>query len=252
MKYLKELPPFQHFGSMDSQDIDLVFFIDVLPSTIVECAEKCVIFSDKYAELFNTNKKVNKPINSNLAIVNNGVLIDVFKGNLDELNNALFLTYYLHPQKYPRAIKRLLIRDLDLKFLRASRSILSLLTKTDQREAIKNALRGTIQLKLSTLETIDLTVLKEDNTKIKLIDVKKMLAFQIGQTLALFYRKEVYSKNDIALIFPELKPYLNREKNTDFNDLQSYLMQFNDALKTIMPNIKSQFEYKYEELTINH
>jgi hypothetical protein len=241
MKHLKELPPFQYFGSVDSQDIDLVFFVEALPPTIADCAALCADFSAQYAALFDADKK----INSNLAIVEKGVLIDVFKGNTDELNNALFITYYLHRQKYPRVIKRLLVRDLDLKFLRSSRSILSLLTKTAQREAVKNALRGDIQLKLSTLETIDLTKLNESNIKIRLVDAKKMLAFQIGQTLALFNRREVYTKSDIALIFPELTPYLNREKGTDFTVLQSFLGQFNGALKDILPTIKSQFEYKY-------
>jgi hypothetical protein len=241
MKHLKDLPPFHCFGSMDSADIDLVFFVDTMPPTIADCAEKCLVLGEQYAALFKPKKK----INCNLATLKKDVLVDVFKGNTDELNNALYLTYYLHPQKYPRFIHRLLARDLDLKFLRSSRSILSLLTKTAQREPVKNALRGDIQLKLSTLESIDLTELNESNIKIKLVDVKKMLAFQIGQTLALFNRQEVYTKSDIALIFPELKPYLNREKDTDFTVLQGYLGQFNSALKEILPTIKSQFEYKY-------
>jgi hypothetical protein len=241
MKHLKDLPPFHCFGSMDSADIDLVFFVESMPSTIAECAEKCLVLGEQYAALFKPKKK----INCNLATIGKDVLVDVFKGNTDELNNALYLTYYLQPQKYPRFIHRLLARDLDLKFLRSSRSILSLLTKTEQRESIKNALRGDIELKLSVLETIDLSNLNEANTKIKLVEVKKMLAFQIGQTLALFYRREVYTKSDIALIFPELKPYLDREKDTDFTVLQSFLGQFNAALKDIMPTIKSQFEYKY-------
>jgi hypothetical protein len=242
MTYLKELPPFQHFGSMDSQDIDLVFFIDTLPSTIVECAEKCLAFNAQYAALFEPIKK----LNSNLIVVNQGVIKDAFKGNLDELNNSLLLTYHLHPQYYPNAIKRFLERDVDLKFLRASRSILSVLTKTRHRTAVKNALKGAISLKLNTLENIDLTTIDWSNSKMALEDIKKMLAFQIGQTLALFCGQEVYTKNDIALIFPKLKPYLNREKNTGFNDLQSYLMQFNAALKTIITTIKSDYEYKYK------
>jgi hypothetical protein len=245
MKHLKELPPFQHFGSIDSQDIDLVFFIELMPPTIADCAEKCALFNDKYAELFNTNNKENKKINSNLAIINNGVLIDAFKGNTDELNNALFLTYHLHSQDYPNQIKRLLTRDLDLKFLRAARSILSLLTKTNKRAESKIALRSDIQLKVNTLEIIDLTKVDWSNSKMAIVDVKKMLAFQIGQSLALFCEKEVYTKREIGLIFPQLNPYLNRELNTNFNDLQKHLIHFINALKSIIPTIKSGFDYKY-------
>ena len=216
-----------------------------MPPTIADCAEKCALFSDKYAGLFNTNKKENKKINSNLAIINNGVLIDAFKGNTDELNNALFLTYHLHSQDYPNQIKRLLTRDLDLKFLRAARSILSLLTKTNKRAESKIALRSDIQLKVNTLEIIDLTKVDWSNSKMAIVDIKKMLAFQIGQSLALFCEKEVYTKREIGLIFPQLNPYLNRELNTNFNDLQKHLIHFINALKSIIPTIKSGFDYKY-------
>jgi hypothetical protein len=241
MKHLKELPPFQYFGSVDSQDIDLVFFVESLPPTIADCAALCADFSEQYEALFYVDKK----INSNLAILENEVLIDAFKGNTDELNNALFATYHLHSQAYPNHIERLLPRDLDLKFLRAARSILSLLTKTDKRAESKIALRGDIQLKMNTLETIDLTKVDWSNSKTDIVDIKKILAFQIGQSLALFCEKEVYTKREIGLIFPQLNPYLNRELTTDFEDLQSHLIHFINALKSIIPTIKSGFDYKY-------
>jgi hypothetical protein len=245
MRHLKEIPIFQTFGSEDSQDIDLVFFLDIMPNSIADCAAKCALLGEEYKALFNSEKKVN----SNLVLIKNGVLLDAFKGNTDELNNALFLTYHLHTQYYPNQIQRLLLRDLDLKFLRASRSIISLLTKTPQRAIMKEALRGGISLKMNTLETIDLCTVDWSSSKMDSVDVKKMLAFQIGQTLALFCGKEVYTKRDIGLIFPILNPYLNRELNTDFKDLQDYLTQFIAALKTIIPTIKSEFDYKYSDLS---
>jgi hypothetical protein len=245
MRHLKDIPIFQAFGSEDSQDIDLVFFVEIMPNSIAECAEKCALLSAQYAALFNSEKKVN----SNLVIIKNGALIDAFKGNTDEVNNALFLTYHLHEQYYPNQIQRLLLRDLDLKFLRASRSIISLLTKTPQRAMIKDALRGGISLKMNTLETVYLCAVDWSSSKMDISDVKKMLAFQIGQTLALFCEKEVYTKREIGLIFPTLNPYLNRELNTDFKDLQIYLTQFIAALKTIIPTIKSEFDYKYSDLS---
>jgi hypothetical protein len=222
MKQLKDIPIFQTFGSEDSQDIDLVFFLEFMPNSIAECAEKCAVLSAQYDTIFNSEKKVN----SNLVINKNGVLIEVFKGNTDEVNNALFLTYPLHTQYYPNQIQRLLPRNLDLKFLRAARSILSLLTKTPQRTMIKEALKGDISLKMNTLEIIDLCTIDWSNSKMDIVEVKKMLAFQIGQTLALVGEKEVYTKRAIGLIFPQLMPYFNRELNTNFNELQIYLTQF--------------------------
>ena len=242
MKHLAELPPFQYFGSGDSQDIDLVFFIETMPLTITECADKCAIFSESHQMLFVSEKKVN----SNLVILRGGILTDTFKGNTDELNNALFLTYHLHQQYYPNHIKQLLPRDMDLKFLRAARSILSFLTKTAQREEIKKALRGDIFLKLEVLEKIELSDIDWSNTKMSILDVKKSLAFQIGQTLALFCEQEVCTKTEIGLIFPQLKPYLNRELETDFIDLQSSLVHFTNALKSKISTMKSRFEYKYQ------
>jgi hypothetical protein len=102
---------------------------------------------------------------------------------------------------------------------------------------------------MSTLETIDLSAVDWSSSKMDITDVKKMLAFQIGQALALFCEKEVYTKRDIGLIFPTLIPYLNRELNTDFNDLQIYLTQFIAALRAIIPTIKSDFDYKYTNLS---
>lgn len=235
MCYLRNLPPFQHFGSMDSEDMDIVFFVDILPPTIADCAAKCADLSVRYATLFSAEKKVN----ANLAVVENEVVVDVFKGNVDEVNNALFSTYHLHSQYYPSQIKRFLPRDLGLKCLRVARSILSLLTKTAEREAIKNALRGDICLKMSVLHTIDLRYIDWPNSKMPIVDIKKMLAFQIGQSLALFEGKEVYTKSDIGAIYPALKPYLNRELNTNFTDLQSYLVRFNAAVSGL-ENVECQ------------
>jgi hypothetical protein len=236
------LHTFQYFGSSDSKDLDIIFFVDEIPPTIAESAAKCAALSEMYQTLFASDK----PINCNLAIVQNGALIDSFKGNLDELNNSLLATYDLHVQVHPNPITKRLIRDVDLKFLRASRSILSHLTKTQHRVMIKKALKEDISLKYKVLEIIDLNDLDGSNTKLDLLEIKKALAFQIGQTLALWNGQEIYTKKEIGLAFPMLKPYLERQQNTDFKDLQYALVAFTSALKAKMTNIKSGYEYKYQ------
>jgi hypothetical protein len=238
------LPPFQYFGSSDSKDLDIIFFVDKIPPTIAEAAAKCAALSETYQTLFATDKI----INCNLAIVQNGVLIDSFKGNLDELNNSLMLTYDLHAQAHPNPITKRLIRDVDLKFLRAARSVLSHLTKSQHRIIVKNALKGDIWLKHKVLEVIDLNDLDWSNAKLDSLEIKKALAFQIGQTLALWNGKEIYTKKEIGLAFPILKPYLDRQPNTDFKDLQNALVLFTCALKNKMKNMKYRYEYKYNKI----
>jgi hypothetical protein len=235
------LPTFQYFGSGDSKDLDMIFFMDKMPPTIAEAAAKCAALS----ELHQTSFPTSKIINCNLAIVQNGILIDSFKGNLDELNNSLLLTYDLHVQAHPNHITKQFVRDVDLKFLRASRSILSHLTKTQHRIIVKNALKGDIHLKYNVLQKIDLNDLDWSNAKLDIVEIKKALAFQIGQTLALWNGQEIYTKKEIGLAFPSLKPYLDRQPKTDFKDLQNALILFGDALKTKMIHIKSGYEYKF-------
>ena len=236
------LPSFQYFGSSDSKDLDMIFFMDTIPPTIAEAAAKCAELSELYIILFASDK----PLNCNLAIVENGVLIDSFKGNLDELNNSLLATYDLHVQVYPNHITKRLVRDVDLKFLRASRAVLSYLTKSQYRIIVKNALKGDILLKCKVLEMMDFNDLDWSNAKLDLLEIKKALAFQIGQTLALWKGQEIYTKKDIGLAFPTLKPYLERQPKTDFKDLQQALVAFTSALKVKITNIKSGYEYKYQ------
>jgi hypothetical protein len=235
------LPNFQYFGSSDSQDIDILYFIAQLPSSISESAALIASFSAMYKTEFPTVK----PINGNLAVCENGRLKTTFKGNLDELNNALFLTYHLHEQVYPNHIERLFVRDVNLKFLRACRSILSYLTKTEQRLMIKEALKGDVQLKCNVLKIIDLRMINFENTKMSLVDIGKGIAFQMGQSLALQQGQELYSKKEIAVFFPILKPYLERKENQNFDDLQAFLQHFIAGLEKQLPEMSFGFEYEY-------
>lgn len=233
------LPTFQIFGSGDSTDIDIVFFVNELPKTIVECAGLCAAFAHAYKKRYPTHQ----PINANIACLQEGVLSNSFKGNLDELNNALFYTYSLHAQSYPNQITRCLQRDVHLKFLRASRSILSHCTKSQYRVYVKNALKGDIILKCTVLATIPLEQL--DWGSANLTEIKKSMSFQIGQTLALHAGTECYTKTEIKAIYPELATYLNRQPDTDFKSLQRALNHFVEGLKIHIPQMRLKVEYKY-------
>ena len=53
-------------------------------------------------------------------------------------------------------------------------------------------------------------------------DVKKLIAFQIGQILGLTDSVELYTKSEIASYYIDLKPYLYRN-STDNENLKGYL-----------------------------
>lgn len=127
-----DTPIYQIFGSENSLDVDVVFFIEEMPETIVEKLALSKEFSKSITSFF-----PEKEINANLAVCKNGHLVEVYKGTTDELNNALFYTYSFHEQKQENQITKLLLRDVDLKFLRSIRMILSFLSRTEYRILVK-------------------------------------------------------------------------------------------------------------------
>jgi hypothetical protein len=233
-------PIYQLFGSENSLDIDVVFFVEEMPETI---AEK-LLLSKKYGQLL-IDKFPEKIINTNLAKISNGYLIDVYKGTTDELNNALFYTYDLHEQEYKKQIDILLIRDINLKFLRSCRMILSFLSKTKYRTLIKEALNGDIHQKIITLERIDLNCITDFGKGQNSVEIKKTIAFQLGQILALENGKELYTKNLIIDYYPALQDYLLRSENTNFVTLVNYLNQYIKILKSRVSYMRQTTEYKY-------
>jgi hypothetical protein len=189
-----------------------------------------------------------KVINANLAECKNGHITKVYKGTTDELNNALYFTYDLHEQKFDNQIQRLLLRDVDLKFLRSSRMILSFLSKTHYRTRIKEALKATIHQKLRVLEEIDLLTVSDFGKGQNLTDTLKSIAFQIGQSIALHQGKELYTKDEIAANFPDLKDYLYRKEIVNFITLQTWLSKYNLILKERSLEMLHLMEYTYEHI----
>src|SRR6218665_1710589 len=99
-KILKMKPPiYQIFGSENSLDVDLVFFIEKMPETIAGKLALSKELSQSIDSFF-----PGKEINANLAICKNGHLTEVYKGTTDELNNALFYTYDFHKQNQKNQI----------------------------------------------------------------------------------------------------------------------------------------------------
>jgi hypothetical protein len=236
-------PIYQIFGSENSLDVDVVFFVEQMPETIVEKLALSKEFSRLITSFF--PKKV---INANLAVYKNGHLVEVYKGTTDELNNALFHTYDFHEQKQQNQITKLLVRDVDLKFLRSTRMILSFVSKTEYRVLVKKALNGNLDDKIQALETINLSNITSFGKDKNSLDIVKSIAFQLGQTIALHEEVELYTKNQIATSFPDLRKYLSREENVDLNDLQKRFSLFIEIIKRRMSLMKNTAEYKYEDV----
>lgn len=195
----------QIFGSKSSTDYDIMFFVDTLGTT-QESHEIIAEIDKEYSEIYS-----DKPVNSNICIVGDGVVVDVFKGTADEVNNAMLLTYDYHEQKFPNQINKSLIRDTELKILRTARVLLSFLSRTEHRPEVKRALKSDLIQKLDVLLNIDLEEITDLGSRnVEWKDYLKTMSFQLGQTLALIEGDELYSKEDISEYYPELSDMLNR------------------------------------------
>ncbi len=159
----------QYFGSEDSTDTDVVFFVEALPQTIQKRSDLCKILIDRHPG----ESQATKRINANLAVLKEGQVIQVYKGTADELNNALYHTYTLHRQDFDNQIGKLLPRHIDLKFIRCARMLLSALTQTTFRKTVKPALQSGLQARMAALKQIDLQQLTATEKGLSVTDIKK-------------------------------------------------------------------------------
>ncbi|MFN0203482.1 MAG: hypothetical protein ACKVTZ_18290 [Bacteroidia bacterium] len=216
---------YQRFGSENSLDMDIMFFVTEIPDTLQGARELGAVLARQFQE----KKGIQESINANIARLENGVITAIFKGIADESNNALFSTYSLHLQDFPNQIRQKLPRNVQAKCERTARVLLSYLTKTKERSPIKTALKGDFLQKIDALSILQLTDYETEeslgNTN-TLADFQKTFAFQIGQTLALLQGIELFTKNEIAHHFPDLQAYLNRETGVSNAVLQEYLELF--------------------------
>ena len=221
---------FQIFGSKSSQDVDIMVFVDSIPDKPHISHELETRFNILIKEFIQTDKEVN----SNLAVLENGIITKVFKGTCDEVNNSLLKTYRFHTQYHPCLVKNLIERDIDLKILRTCRVLLSLISRTEYRMIIKPALQGDFNERVKALYLCDISKIKPNdfiNKNVSYIDFIKVYAFQIAQTLALIEKVELYTKEEINAYYPELEPFINRDINADINVLEKWKIKLLDTIK---------------------
>ncbi len=201
---------FQIFGSPSSIDRDILVFVDILPGL-----ETSKTFAKQLAPTIQKHFKDAKSPNINFGILHDGVITKTLKGIPDETNNAILATYGFHLQPYPLAVTRPVVRDLDAKYQRTARVILSLYSRTTHREGVKNALRGDFKAKCAMLSRLDFSVPVDFGKQAAPeVDIYKSIAFQLGQSLALAEGVELYTKEDIVSHFPVFAAALRREPIT--------------------------------------
>jgi len=203
-------------GSEDSLDIDVLYVAEKMPS-FSECQKFCSDIEE----------------NRNIVTINNGTISSCFKGTIDEVNNALLNTYKLHEQSSPLLITDNLERDILIKTIRVIRCFISHTSRSIYRTESKKAMKscGWID-KISFLENLDLKKIDSYGKHGTILDTYKIFAFQLGQIIGLFEHQELYTKSSVANYFPELRPYLYREK-TDIDTLIKFLKIFIEKLREV-------------------
>jgi len=192
-------------GSEDSTDVDVMYIVDDIPDR----ADATRFCSDNSVE------------NKNIAVVRDGVVVWVYKGTVDEVNNALYHTIPLHDNP-EMIITRTVERDVLAKAIRVMRGTLTHCSRTQYRYVVKAATTShSWKDRVDTIRQIELNAI-DDFVKDDLINTYKFFAFQWGQLSGLVHGNELYSKSAVSASYPLLRPYLYREEH-DISDLQAMM-----------------------------
>jgi hypothetical protein len=226
------------FGSENSQDYDILVEYDLIPRDVDKAHAICKDFNNQLGLIY-----TDKEINCNLITIKDNQIINCHKGTYDELNNCLFYTYGLHNQKFSNPILKPVERDLNEKILRVARFIITFYSRTELRTEIKAALRGDLHQRLAVLKKIDFLRMTEfTGKKEKPEDVRKVIAFQLGQVFSLIhgYEPDSYTKNGIIKNFPELSDILNRKpvEKIDLWILEQFRYDFIDYIQQNINNLR--------------
>lgn len=220
-------PVFNIFGSSTSRDIDFLVPNIPRPQDVTSIAQ------NYERQLKSTlSPDGSKELDCNLGVVEDGVLIWVYKGTPDISNNAIFDTYVLHKQFHPCIIKRRVSRNIPYLIIRTIRILVSKVTRTTIRTIARQALRSKPYEQLQFLIKLDFQNFSYNEKRTNSTDNYKSIAFQIGQLSALLQNKEIFTKEEIGLFNPKLIPFLSREKNYSLSDLTSALHDLMSSILT--------------------
>lgn len=234
---------FQIFGSKYSQDYDVLVFVDKIGS-IKENHETITRLDNELALIL-----TDKPINCNIAVLENGLIKQVFKGYPLEVNNSAYHTFKNHKQYHPNQVTNTYELTDDIKHLklkRCLRFILSFYSRVPEwRADVKSAMRGNLELRLKQISKIDFLIHNQfPEKKDSLENIYKTFAFQLAQTYLLINDIEVYSKEDVIKHLPKLKESILRKETgtTELSTMNSLLSEIIDYGYNEMKYMKSLYE----------
>jgi hypothetical protein len=242
-------PIFHIFGSKSSQDYDVVVYPPFVLGSIAYNSTLCKKYEYWFEDFFEKNLMPKKKVNVNLALYNDGRIINVHKGTYDEVNNSVLTTYTNHKQFHPLILEYKYIRGgaenefTHLKVKRCLRFIISFFSRVEElRPYIKVAMKGNVDQRLDALRQIDLRKHTDfSGKKEKPEDIYKVIAFQLAQTLCLVVGVEIFSKEDAMKHCPQFTNALMRNPLTeeDLNQLQISLQDLILTTSALKQNMKS-------------
>lgn len=236
---------YQIFGSVSSIDYDVLVFVDSL-GTIQENHDTVHRFNDELDKLFADMGMPAKKMNANLGVLEDGMVVKVFKGYPFEVNNSLFTTYGNHRQTVENQVTREYELTDDIKHYklkRCFRFLLSFYSRVPEwRTDIKSALRGNLVERTDCVEKINLFTHTEFPGKNESVtDIYKTFAFQLAQTYMLIRDTEVYSKEDVIKHLPRLESSLMRKGTgiAEMSMMHGLLNSLIEYSRTEMKKMKS-------------
>lgn len=188
------------FGSSSSQDYDIMVRVPEVPKNKELCKTLCQAYETVLKDFY-----MDKDINVNICDVlidedDNTYIADVFKGTPDECNNSVLSTYLLHKQSCQLLVTKSVERNIPLKIARATRIILTFLSRTPFRAQIKQALKEkNFHTQYTILNNFNFDAVSASDLAAKnlsMYDFKKKTAFQFCQVLGLLEGVEIYDKLD--------------------------------------------------------
>lgn len=215
-QYSSSGPVFNIFGSSTSRDIDFLVVLSVKP-TPQEVTSIAKGYEVQLKSLLSPDGS--KELDCNLGVLENGVLVWVYKGTCDISNNAIYDTYKLHKQYHECIIKKRMDRNVPYLIIRTIRILVCKVTRTSIRGIARAALKKIPFEQYKFLSTLDFTTFTYNEKRTSSIDNYKCIAFQIGQLSALLHNKEIFTKEGLSEFNPKLKPFLNRDKDMKLEDL---------------------------------
>lgn len=216
---------YSEFGSLDSLDVDVMFYLHYPLESIKWC-------KDKAAELkYKVDKKY---VDVNFAVMNSDCrLSSCYKGSIDEVNNMLYYTTWLGFRNKGRFVKKLYPRSFLEKRQRVLRGILSYLSRTAHRKDIKKVL-GKYDQSVDLFKNISIKEITELNkNNVTYQDFCKFMAFQFAQLDALNKDIEIFTKQDAVNRYPELYEFIYRKsENADLvEELQKRYIELFESSK---------------------